>query len=60
MNDSAFVTMLVVLGIVWGGFLLILGYALKREAGKRRGSDPAQSFETQNDRTVHEGTNQSH
>lgn len=35
MNDQAFVTMLVVLGIVWGGFAALLIYALRRERSKR-------------------------
>lgn len=35
MNDQAFVTMIVVLGLVWGGFAALLAYALRRERRKR-------------------------
>lgn len=34
MTDQALITMLTILGTVWGGFLLLLGYALRREARK--------------------------
>ena len=36
MSDGAIITMILILGIVWGGFLLLLIYALRREAGKSR------------------------
>lgn len=35
MTDQAIITMLIVLGGVWGGFALLLTYALRRESRKR-------------------------
>lgn len=35
MTDQATITMLLLLGAVWGGFLFLLGYALRREAHKK-------------------------
>ncbi len=35
MTDHALITMLVVLGTVWGGFLLLLARALRRESRKK-------------------------
>jgi hypothetical protein len=54
MNDGAFFTMLLVLGTVWGGFALLLAYALKREAAKRRGSDSPERPGSQEDANMHE------
>jgi hypothetical protein len=34
MTDQALFTMLLVLGTVWGGFVLLLLYALRRESQK--------------------------
>lgn len=34
MHDQALVTMIVVLALVWGGFILLLLYALRRERRK--------------------------
>ena len=48
MSDNAFITMLCVLGIVWGGFAVLLGYALRREAGKRIHSDPGEDLTNAN------------
>jgi hypothetical protein len=39
MTDSAFITMLVVLVIVWGGFAGLLAYALRQESRKRKVPD---------------------
>ncbi len=36
MTGGALITMILILGIVWGGFMLLLIYALRREAGKSR------------------------
>ena len=36
MTDSALITMLLVLGSVWGGFILLLTYAFRRESQKSR------------------------
>lgn len=36
MSGGALVTMLLILGVVWGGFTILLAYALRREAAKRR------------------------
>lgn len=36
MTDSAFITMAVVLSLVWGGFASLLVYAMRREARKNR------------------------
>ncbi len=35
MTDQAFITMIIVLGGVWGGFALLLTFALRRESRKR-------------------------
>ncbi len=35
MNEAAIVTFVVVAGIVWGGFALILWLAMRREAAKQ-------------------------
>lgn len=40
MNDQAFVTMIVVLGLVWGGFAALLTYAFLRERRKRADRNP--------------------
>ena len=31
MNVSAIITMLIICGFVWGGFLFLLSYAIRRE-----------------------------
>lgn len=36
MTEQAFLTMLAVLGSVWGGFSLLLLYALRRESRKSK------------------------
>lgn len=40
MTDHAFITMLAVLGTVWGGFILLLVHALRQEAGKSSSKSP--------------------
>ena len=35
MTEQAIITMTIVLGGVWGGFALLLTYALRRESRKR-------------------------
>lgn len=35
METITWVTMLIVMGIVWGGFALLLVTALRKESGKR-------------------------
>lgn len=40
MSDSSFITMLVVLGLVWGGFATLLVHAFRRERYKQ-GNGPA-------------------
>lgn len=37
MTTGTLITMIIILGIVWGGFATILGIALKKERGKRSG-----------------------
>lgn len=34
MTDSAFITMIIVLSLVWGGFGILLTYAIRRESRK--------------------------
>ncbi|MFZ1729666.1 MAG: MetS family NSS transporter small subunit [Bacteroidota bacterium] len=36
MTDNAFITMIVVLTLVWGGFAALLTYAVRRESRKRK------------------------
>jgi hypothetical protein len=35
MSPSTYLTMLLVPGIVWGGFIFLLTLALRKEAGKK-------------------------
>jgi hypothetical protein len=39
MSVAGLVTMLVILSVVWGGFLWALGMAVRRESQKRRSED---------------------
>jgi hypothetical protein len=45
MQASTWITMILILGIVWGGFGLLLARAFRKESGKRRADDsgPARS-----------------
>jgi heme/copper-type cytochrome/quinol oxidase subunit 2 len=43
MTDSAFITMMVVLSLVWGGFSALLFYAMRRESRKRRAEEGSKS-----------------
>ncbi len=35
MTENAVFTMVIVLSLVWGGFISLLGYAMRRESRKR-------------------------
>lgn len=35
MTAATWITMLVILGFVWGGFALVLSMAVRKESGKR-------------------------
>jgi len=39
MQASTWITMILILGIVWGGFGLLLARAFRKESAKRRGGD---------------------
>lgn len=43
MTDSAFITMVVVLSLVWGGFSALLVYAMRRESRRRHEEDGSKS-----------------
>lgn len=40
MSDTAIVTMVVILGFVWGGLAVILTLAIRKEREKQRGGRP--------------------
>ena len=39
MNTSAVITMVLTCGFVWGGFLVLLGYGIRREKEKQASGD---------------------
>jgi hypothetical protein len=41
MTAATWITMVVVMGFVWGGFLLVLATAIRKESGKARGRGDA-------------------